>query len=366
MVLRGPLSRVLKSALSSCCLPSRAHLSVAIVGAPFSKGQKRRGVELGPKAIRDAGLVERLTSLENAVHDFGDLTFEHLEDDARYMNVPYPRTVGRANQILSEAVSRAVGAGQTAVMLGGDHRHVVMQDLSVSPDLTHLIQIISFFFFKQLTWPSARLQDTPSRPDLCLIWVDAHADINTPMTSPSGNLHGQPVAFMLKELQDKMPAVPGFSWLKPFLTARDLVYIGLRDVDPGEHVILKNLGIQCFTMRDVDKLGMQRVMEVTLDHLLARKQRPIHLSFDIDAFDPTLAPATGTPVNGGLTYREGIYITEEIHNTGLLSAMDLVEVNPALGASPEAVEATAGLAVDVIASSLGQTRELQDTKQLGL
>ncbi|XP_058238651.1 arginase-2, mitochondrial [Hemibagrus wyckioides] len=338
MAVRGPMSRLLRSALSSCCPQSRAHLSVAIVGAPFSKGQKRRGVELGPKAIRDAGLVERLTSLEKAVHDFGDLNFEHLEEDDRFMNVPFPRTVGRANQMLSDAMSRAVGAGHTALMLGGDH------SLAIGSVAGHALQ----------------------RPDLCLIWVDAHADINTPMTSPSGNLHGQPVAFMLKELQDKMPAVPGFLWMKPFLTARDLVYIGLRDVDPGEHVILKNLGIQCFTMRDIDRMGMQRVMEVTLDHLLARKQRPIHLSFDIDAFDPTLAPATGTPVNGGLTYREGIYITEEIHNTGLLSAMDLVEVNPTLGASSEAVEATAGLAVDVIASSLGQTRELQDTKQLGL
>ncbi|KAM7403579.1 hypothetical protein PAMA_004164 [Pampus argenteus] len=245
------------------------------------------------------------------------------------MNVNSPRTVGAANKMLSDATSRAIGAGHTLVMLGGDH------SLAIGSVGGHAEQC----------------------PDLCLIWVDAHADVNTPMTSPSGNLHGQPVAFMLKELQDKMPDIPGFSWMKPFLTSRDLVYIGLRDVDPGEHHILKNLGIHYFTMRDIDRLGIQRVMEVTLDHLLARKQRPIHLSFDIDAFDPSLAPATGTPVNGGLTYREGIYITEEIHNTGLLSAMDLVEVNPVLGASREAVEATASLAVDVIASSLGQTRE---------
>nr|KAF6498997.1 arginase 2 [Molossus molossus] len=109
-------------------------------------------------------------------------------------------------------------------------------------------------------------------------------------------------------------------------------------------------------MRDVDRLGIQKVMEQTFD-LLIGKQRPIHLSFDIDAFDPTLAPATGTPVVGGLTYREGMYITEEIHNTGLLSALDLVEVNPQLATSEEEAKATAGLAVDVIASSFGQTRE---------
>lgn len=327
MALRGPLSRLLRTQLAKRC-QSRAQ-SVAVLGAPFSKGQKRRGVEHGPKAIRDAGLIERLSNLDYPVHDFGDLSFQHLEKDEPFMHVPFPRTVGRANKLLSSAVSRAVGAGHTCVMLGGDH------SMAIGSVEGHAQQC----------------------PDLCLIWVDAHADINTPMTSPSGNLHGQSVAFMLKELKDKMPELPGFSWMKPFLSSRDLVYIGLRDIDPGEHIILKNLGIQYFTMRDIDRMGIQRVMEVTLDHLLARKQRPIHLSFDIDAFDPSLAPATGTPVSGGLTYREGIYITEEIHNTGLLSAMDLVEVNPVLGASRGEVESTAGLAVDVIASSLGQSRE---------
>ncbi|KAM6960897.1 arginase-2, mitochondrial [Aplochiton taeniatus] len=329
MALRGPLFRLLRSQLNHNRQQHRAQ-SVAVLGAPFSKGQKRRGVEHGPKAIRDAGLLERLSHLDCPVHDFGDLNFHHFEKDDPYMHVPFPRTVGRANQILSNAVSGAVGAGHTCVMLGGDH------SLAIGSVEGHARQC----------------------PDLCLIWVDAHADVNTPMTSPSGNLHGQSVAFLLKELEDKMPNdIPGFSWAKPFLASRDLVYIGLRDVDPGEHLILKNLGIQYFTMRDIDRIGIQRVMEETLDHLLSRKPRPIHLSFDIDAFDPSLAPATGTPVNGGLTYREGIYITEEIHNTGLLSAMDLVEVNPVLGANREAVESTASLAVDVIASSLGQKRE---------
>uniref|UniRef100_A0A4W5QCB9 Arginase n=1 Tax=Hucho hucho TaxID=62062 RepID=A0A4W5QCB9_9TELE len=327
MALRGPLSRLLRTQFNNTC-QSRTH-SVAVLGAPFSKGQKRRGVEHGPKAIRDAGLIERLSHLDFPVQDFGDLSFQHLEEDEPYMHVLFPRTVGRASKLLSGAVGNAVGAGHTAVMLGGDH------SLAIGSVEGHAKQC----------------------PDLCLIWVDAHADINTPFTSPSGNLHGQSVAFMLKELQNKMPELPGFSWVKPFLSAKDLVYIGLRDVDPGEYNILKDLGVQYFTMRDIDRLGIQRVMEVTFDHLLSRKQRPIHLSFDIDAMDPSLAPATGTPVNGGLTYREGIWITEEIHNTGLLSVMDLVEVNPALGASREAVESTASMAVDIIASALGQTRE---------
>ncbi|XP_077394680.1 arginase-2, mitochondrial [Festucalex cinctus] len=328
MALRGHLLRLARTRTLAGGQPSRAQ-SVAVLGAPFSRGQRRRGVEHGPKVIRDAGLIERLSGLDYAVHDFGDLNFHYPEMDEPYMNVKFPRTVGAATKKLSGAVSRAVGAGHTLVMLGGDH------SLGIGSVAGHAQQC----------------------PDLCVIWVDAHADVNTPVTSPSGNLHGQPVAFMLKELQDKVPDLPGFSWVKPFLSCRDLVYIGLRDVDPGEYHILKNLGIQYFTMRDIDRLGIQRVTEVALDHVLARKQRPIHLSFDIDAFDPSLAPATGTAVNGGLTYREGIYITEEVHNTGLLSVMDLVEVNPMVGTTRAAVEATASLAVDVIASSLGQTRE---------
>ncbi|KAG1950330.1 arginase-2, mitochondrial [Pimephales promelas] len=204
MASRGPLTRLLRSTLSSC-QQNRSH-SVAILGAPFSKGQKRRGVEHGPKAIRDAGLLERLSNLDYPVHDFGDLTFKHLEKDEHFMRVPFPRTVGRANQLLSGAVSGAVGAGHTCIMLGGDH------SLAIGSVEGHAQQC----------------------PDLCLIWVDAHADINTPLTSPSGNIHGQSVAFLLKDLQNKMPEVPGFSWVKPFLSARDLVYIGLRDVDPGE------------------------------------------------------------------------------------------------------------------------------------
>ncbi|XP_006632783.1 arginase-2, mitochondrial isoform X1 [Lepisosteus oculatus] len=329
MALRGSFIRLFKKQFNSVFKLHNCSHSVAIIGAPFSKGQKRRGVEHGPQAIRDAGLLDRLSTMDYPLHDYGDLNFTHLAKDECFMHVPFPRTVGLANKMLASAVGSAVEAGHTCITLGGDHSLAIG---SVQGHYKHC-------------------------PDLCLIWVDAHADINTPLTSPSGNLHGQSVSFLLKELQDKMPEVPGFSWLKPFLSTSDLVYIGLRDVDPGEHYILKNCGIQYFTMRDIDRMGIQRVTEMSLDHLLSRKQKPIHLSFDIDAFDPSLAPATGTPVNGGLTYREGIYLAEEINNTGLLSAMDLVEVNPTLGATREAVEATASLAVDVIAASLGKTRE---------
>ncbi|KAM9202682.1 arginase-2, mitochondrial isoform 2-T2 [Dugong dugon] len=303
--------------------------SVALIGAPFSRGQKRKGVEYGPAAVREAGLMKRLSNLGYHLKDFGDLSFTPVSKDDLYNNlIVNPRSVGLANQELAEMVSRTVSDGYSCITVGGDHSLAIG---TISGHARHC-------------------------PDLCVIWVDAHADINTPLTTSSGNLHGQPVSFLLRELQDKVPRLPGFSWLKPCVSSPDIVYIGLRDVDPPEHFILKNYDIQYFSMRDIDRLGIQKVMEQTFD-LLIGKQRPIHLSFDIDAFDPTLAPATGTPVAGGLTYREGMYISEEIHNTGLLSALDLVEVNPQLATSEEEVKATAGLAVDVIASSFGQTRE---------
>ncbi|XP_043373347.1 arginase-2, mitochondrial isoform X4 [Dermochelys coriacea] len=318
-----------KQADSALQLQKPAH-SVALIGAPFSRGQKRRGVDHGPAAIRNAGLTERLSGLGCQVYDFGDLSFTQVPNDELYNNlVKYPRSVGLASQVLADSVSRAVAAGHSCVTMGGDH------SLALGSISGHTRQC----------------------PHLCVIWVDAHADINTPLTTQSGNLHGQPVSFLLRELQDKMPLLPGFSWLKPCLSTSDIVYIGLRDVDPAEHYILKNYDIQYYSMRDIDRLGIQKVMERTFEQLMSRRQRPIHLSFDIDAFDPSLAPATGTPVLGGLTYREGMYITEEIHNTGLLSAVDLVEVNPLLGASQEEVNATASLAVDVLATCFGHTRE---------
>ncbi|KAM6466792.1 arginase-2, mitochondrial [Liasis olivaceus] len=330
MALRSSFARLLQQAGSPLRVPKKLAHSVALIGGPFSRGQKKRGVDHGPAAVRNAGLVEKLSGMGCQVYDLGDLNFTQVPNDELYNNlVKYPRSVGLANQVLADTVNGAVAAGHSCITIGGDH------SLALGSISGHARQY----------------------PHLCVIWVDAHADINTPLTSLSGNLHGQPVSFLLRELQDKVPVLPGFSWLKPCLSPLDIVYIGLRDVDPAEHYILKNYGIQYFSMKHIDGLGIQKVMEKTFDHLLGRGPRPIHLSFDIDAFDPSLAPATGTPVLGGLTYREGMYISEEIHNTGLLSAMDLVEVNPFLGASQEEVNATASLAVDVIATSFGQTRE---------
>ncbi|XP_038598573.1 arginase-1 [Tachyglossus aculeatus] len=303
--------------------------SVGIIGAPFSKGQPRGGVEEGPLYLRNAGLIEKLEAQGCDVKDYGNLAIVDVPNDCPFQNVKNPRSVGETNQGLASMVEGVKKSGRVSVVLGGDH------SLGIGSISGH-----------------ARVH-----PDLCVIWVDAHTDINTPETSTTGNLHGQPVAFLMKELKSKIPDVPGFSWVTPCISAKDIVYIGLRDVDPGEHCIVKNLGIKCYSMSEVDKLGIGKVMEETLSYLLGRKKRPIHLSFDVDGLDPFHTPATGTPVPGGLSYREGLYITEEIYKTGLLSGLDIMEVNPSLGKTPEEVSKTVNTAVAVTLSCFGVARE---------
>jgi len=170
------------------------------------------------------------------------------------------------------------------------------------------------------------------RPNTGVIWVDAHADINTPAMSVSGNIHGMPVAFLMRLVNPTL--VPGWEWMAdtPVLRPQQIVYIGLRDVDAAERIVLKELGITCYSMQHVDKYGIGGVMERTLDQLHGR---PLHCSYDIDAVDPLHAPSTGTTVRGGLTFREAHYVVEAISETGQLGSLDMVEVNPVLGNDAE-------------------------------
>uniref|UniRef100_A0A3Q3S0Q8 Arginase n=1 Tax=Mastacembelus armatus TaxID=205130 RepID=A0A3Q3S0Q8_9TELE len=303
--------------------------SAGIIGAPFSKGQPRAGVETGPDQIRAAGLLHRLQEQGCAVKDYGNLVFEDVVGDHPVGRVKRARAVGSANQRLSEAVQAAKKDGHTSVMLGGDH------SLAIGSIHGHSAAV----------------------GELSVVWVDAHADINTPLTTPTGNIHGQSMSYVLHELRSKVPVLPNFSWIKPCVSAKDLVYIGLREVDPGEHYILKLLGVKVFSISQVDQLGVGRVMEETCDYLFAKVKKPIHLSYDIDAIDPSVTPATGTPVVGGLTYREGVYITEYICQTGLLSAVDMVEVNPLRGQTEQQVQSTVNTAIDLLLGCFGRVRE---------
>uniref|UniRef100_A0A8C9XD30 Arginase n=1 Tax=Sander lucioperca TaxID=283035 RepID=A0A8C9XD30_SANLU len=290
--------------------------SAGIIGAPFSGGQPQGGVERGPDLIRAAGLLHRLQEQGCAVKDYGNLVFEDVVEDAPVGGVKRVRAVGSANRRLSEAVQEVKKDGHTSVMLGGDH------SLAIGSIHGHAAAV----------------------GDLSVVWVDAHADINTPLSSYTGNIHGQPVSYLLHELHSKIPILPNFSWIKPCLSAKDLVYIGLRDVDPAEHYILKLLGVKVFSMSKVDQLGVAKVMEETCDYLSAKVKKPIHLSYDIDAIDPSVTP-------------EGVYIAEHLGQTGLLSAVDMVEVNPLRGQSDEDVRSTVSTAVDLLLGCFGRLRE---------
>ena len=227
---------------------------------------------------------------------------------------------------LAEATCAAASAGHFVLTLGGDH----------SVALGSVAGVLR------------------ARPRTGVLWVDAHADLNDPASSPSGNAHGMPLSFLL----GAAPAPTALAkWLgdgKPPLTAADVVYVGLRDLDPGEKAAIKALRIRAFTMRDVDRLGIGAVMDAALAALLASGPRPLHLSFDIDACDPSIAPATGTPVPGGLSWRESHFVCEAAARSRALASMDIVEVNPALGGSPAAGEATVRLARGLIESALGK------------
>jgi arginase len=287
------------------------------------------GVMYGPSVIREAGLMARFKQMGLNVVDHGDLKYEKVREDRTQIGMMKScRTLGRALQKLSDTVcSIMVQHDQACVALGGDH------SLTIGSLHGH-----------------ARAE-----PNMCVVWVDAHADINLPHYSPSGNLHGMVLSFVVRELKDYMPVIPGFEWIKPCLSVQDIAYIGLRDLDQFESYILKQKGIACYTMHDVDKIGVAETLSRSLDKINPKGDRPIHLSFDVDSFDPQVAPSTGTPCFGGLTYREGLYIAEELGTTGLVNMVDVVEVNPELGSQAEE-EKTSKAAVNIICAALGETR----------
>ncbi|KAJ9109984.1 hypothetical protein QFC20_003184 [Naganishia adeliensis] len=239
-------------------------------------------------------------------------------------NMKKPRLVSSVCEKLSEVVKGYAERGVMPVTLGGDHS-LAMGTIAGS---------------------------MAAYPEACVIWIDAHADINTPLTTDTGNLHGCPVSFLLG--LEGTDVAPFNGWVKPCLKPERLVYIGLRDVDPAEKRILRENNIKCFTMHDVDKYGIGKVVQMALAHVNPRGERPVHLSFDVDATDPSVAASTGTPVRGGLTFREGHYICEAIAETGCLVALDIMEVNPTLG-SENAVEQTVAVGCSLARAALGET-----------
>ncbi|TIA71497.1 hypothetical protein E3P91_02476 [Wallemia ichthyophaga] len=296
---------------------------VAFVNAPFSHGQPKRGTETGPVQLIKHGLAQQVETLGLSVDAIEDHSgFSVLENDTDIGKLKYPRTVSAATEKVYQEVKKHAQAGKLPVTLGGDHS-LAMGTISGS---------------------------LSAHPELCVVWVDAHADLNTPETTETGNLHGCPLSFLLGIAGD----IPEFSWIKSQLHPSRLVYIGLRDVDDGEKRLLKEHNITAYSMHHVDKWGIGRVVEMALNDVNPDGTRPVHLSFDVDAMDPSVAPSTGTPVRGGLTFREGHYICEALHQTGLLVAVDLMEVNPTL-ADERAVKQTVSVGCSLVRSALGET-----------
>ncbi|XP_067213859.1 arginase, hepatic isoform X4 [Linepithema humile] len=290
------------------------------------RNMKKEGVARGPEVIRAARVIEELKTLELDVRDYGDIVYD-AKDINDISNMSELGHVASCTSRLSEQIRQVLRDGRQALTIGGDH------SLSIGTIDGHVKE----------------------KGDVAVIWVDAHADLNTNKTSESGNVHGMPVALLTSELADYWPYLPGMDWQVPMLSIRNVAYIGLRSVDRYERLVIEKFGITAFGMEDIERYGIHNVTHMALNKIDSHNSKSLHVSFDIDALDPLEAPSTGTPVRGGLSLREAIHLMEEIYRTRRLSAIDLVEVNPQIG-TKQNVEITVEAAIHIIQAALGYTR----------
>ena len=302
-----------------------SHPPIRLIGAPTDVGAGARGASMGPEALRVAGLVEALRGQGADVHDAGNLTgppnpwqppvngFRHLPEVAAW------------NQAVHRAVFDALQAGQLPILLGGDHCLAIG---SISAVARHC---------------AARGRK------LRVLWFDAHADFNTAALTPSGNLHGMPVACLMGDGPAELVGIGGFSPERPALRAEQLRQIGIRSVDAGEKRLVQQAGIEVHDMRSIDEWGMRAVMERALHGLPPGAH--LHVSLDVDFLDPDIAPGVATTVRGGPTYREAQLCMEMLADTGALGSLDIVELNPAC----DVRNRTAELAVDLVESLFGKS-----------
>ena len=302
---------------------------VSVIGVPLDLGAGRRGVDMGPSAMRHAGLVERIRSLGREVVDEGNLVAPVVEslagpgdESARYLE-----EIARILEALAELVRRVRLAGRLPVVLGGDHSMAVgtVSGMAAAPG------------------------EEGAGNGIGLLWIDAHTDANTPETSPSGNLHGMPLAAILGMGPEALTRVGGFAPGAARLSPANVVVIGARSVDPAEAAVVASLGVRVYTMEEVDRRGISPIIDEALD-LALDGTAGLHLSLDVDALDPAAAPGVGTPVPGGLTVREVHTMMERTAASGRLLSLEVAEVNPVLDVRNQ----TAELAVHFVASALGK------------
>jgi arginase len=296
---------------------------VHLLGVPMDLGSGRRGVDMGPSAIRIAGIADRLRELGHKVVDDGDVVIKNMEElkvgdeRARYLG-----EIARASTIIARKIERIMGQGHFPLVLGGDHSIAV-----------GTVSGIAGF---------GRQQGKKTG----LLWIDAHGDINTPETSPSGNIHGMPLAALLGYGAGELTSIGGeFPKVEP----RNVALVGIRSLDAGEKKRLKETGVQVHTMADIDRQGGHRVMKQALARVTDGTDY-VHVSFDLDAVDPAVAPGVGTPVKGGLDYREAHLIMEVIADAGVMTSLEIVEVNPILDQG----NASAAFAVELVQSAFGK------------
>lgn len=297
--------------------------TIEIIGFPVDLGAGRRGVDMGPSALRIAGLDSKLAALGYNVIDRGDLKIKIMEaQNIGDRRLKYMREILKTSEVLAHKVFDTLERNNFPLIIGGDH----------SMALGALGGISAHCVKNDLT--------------LGVIWIDAHADMNTHETTPSGNIHGMPLAAALGYGYEKLT---NFMGITPKVKPENVALIGLRSIDPGERQLLKDLKIPAFTMPEIDKLGIHRIISKILNQF-REKVDHIHVSFDVDSVDPTLAPGVGTPIPGGLSYREAHLLMENIAECGCMSSLEVAEVNPILDNRNQSAEFT----VDLIASSMGQ------------
>lgn len=301
--------------MEQCC--------IAVIGAPMDLGAGRRGVDMGPSALRLAGLDERIAALGYEYEDLGNVQVDQPEslpvsfERARYL----PQIVHTCER-LGDMVEKALRKLQKPLVLGGDHSIAV-----------GTVSGLAKFHRER-------------GEKIGLIWIDAHADMNTPDTSPSGNVHGMPLACLLGHGPAELTGLFGFT---PKVAPENVAVVGLRDVDRTEVPNIAAMGVHAFTMRSIDERGLRSVIAESIE-VASRNTSGFHLSFDMDSVDPDEAPGVGTPVRGGLTYREAHLAMEVICDSGKMLGMEVVEVNPVL----DTANRTAHLGVELVLSALGK------------
>ncbi|MED4206840.1 arginase [Neobacillus mesonae] len=292
---------------------------LSIIGMPMDLGQMRRGVDMGPSAIRYAGVYERLKPLFDAIEDLGDIPIGRpevsVDEESNLRNLDL---VAEKNTLLAEKVDEVIQSGSFPLVLGGDHSIAIGTLAGVAKHYKNL----------------------------GVIWYDAHGDLNTSETSPSGNIHGMPLAVSVGLGHELLTDIGGYS---PKIRPEHVVIIGARSLDEGERILIKEKGIKVYSMHEIDRMGMAKVMEETIAYL-KDKTDGVHLSLDLDGLDPSECPGVGTPVMGGISYRESHLAMEMLEEAKLITSAEFVEVNPILDEKNK----TASIAVGLMGSLFGE------------